>query len=132
MLELKTHKTIKTDQTITSYNSPVQYIVILIMKVYLYIVIPLPEGATISMTYFSQSNGYTDEGGIKSLYHGLSACSGNHPLAKARGLSPRTGGQTMVELLHTLHGRTITYSQLIRWLLYTIVSNVLRLHYNFM
>ena len=28
----------------------------------------------------------------------LSACMGDNPLAKARGLSPRTGGQTMVQL----------------------------------
>ena len=39
---------------------------------------------------------YTDEGGIKWLYHGLSACTEDNPLAKARGSSPRTGGQTMV------------------------------------
>ena len=32
-------------------------------------------------------------GGIK-LYYGLSACTGDNSLAKARGLSPRTGGQT--------------------------------------
>ena len=25
---------------------------------------------------------YTDEGGIKSLYHGLSICTGDNPLAK--------------------------------------------------
>ena len=29
------------------------------------------------------------------LYHGLSACTGDNPLAKARGLAPRTGDQTM-------------------------------------
>ena len=26
---------------------------------------------------------YTDEGGIKLLYHGLSACTGDNPLTKA-------------------------------------------------
>ena len=31
-----------------------------------------------------------------SLNHGLSASTGDNPLAKARGLSPRTGGQTML------------------------------------
>ena len=39
---------------------------------------------------------YTDENGMKYLYHGLSTCTGDNPLAKARGLSPRTGGQTVV------------------------------------
>ena len=39
---------------------------------------------------------YTDKGRIKKLYHGLSTCTGDNPLAKARGLTPRTGGQTMV------------------------------------
>ena len=39
---------------------------------------------------------YTNKGDIKQLYHGLSACTRDDPLAKARGLSPRTDGQTMV------------------------------------
>ena len=30
------------------------------------------------------------------MYHSLSACMADNPLAKASGLSPRTGGQTMV------------------------------------
>ena len=38
----------------------------------------------------------TGEGGIK--YHGLSARTGDNPLARARGLSPCTGGQTVVKL----------------------------------
>ena len=31
-----------------------------------------------------------------------SACTGNNPLAEARGLSPHTGGQTMVQLIHSI------------------------------
>ena len=30
------------------------------------------------------------------MYHSLSACTGDNPLAKAHELSPRTGGQTKV------------------------------------
>ena len=37
---------------------------------------------------------YTSEGGIKESYDGVSTCTGDNPRAKARGLSPRTGGQT--------------------------------------
>ena len=32
-----------------------------------------------------------DEGGMKWLYHGLSALAGHNPRAKSRGLSPRSG-----------------------------------------
>ena len=39
---------------------------------------------------------YTDEDGIKYLYHGLSVCTEDKPLAEARGLFPCTGGQTVV------------------------------------
>ena len=38
---------------------------------------------------------YIDEGGIKQLYHDQSTCMGDNPLAKARGLSPRAGKQTI-------------------------------------
>ena len=34
---------------------------------------------------------YTGVGGIKYIYHGLSSCTGDNPLVKARGSSPRTG-----------------------------------------
>ena len=34
-------------------------------------------------------------GGITQIYHGLSTCMGDNPLAKASGLSPHTGGQTI-------------------------------------
>ena len=56
----------------------------------------LPEIANYSVKKFILSKVYTDEGGVKYLYPDLSACTGDNPLAKARGLSPRTGGQTMV------------------------------------
>ena len=56
----------------------------------------LPEIANFSTKYFILSKVHTDESGIKYLHHGLSACTGDNPLAKNRGLSPRTGGQTMV------------------------------------
>ena len=38
--------------------------------------------------------GVDNKGDIKQLYHGLSTCTRDNALAKARGLSPRTGGQT--------------------------------------
>ena len=49
-----------------------------------------------STTYFILSKVYSGEGGIKQLYHGLSACAGDNQLAKAFGLSPRTSGENMV------------------------------------
>ena len=42
----------------------------------------------------------------KQLYHSLSAFTGDNPLTNVRGLSPRTGGQTMVYLLLKLYGCT--------------------------
>ena len=60
------------------------------------LIAPLSEIANFSTKYFILSKVYIDEGGIKHLYHGLSACTEDNPLAKARGLSPRTGGQTIV------------------------------------
>ena len=45
--------------------------------------------ANFSTKYSILNKVYTDEGGI---YHGLSACKGDNPPAKARGLVPRTGG----------------------------------------
>ena len=57
---------------------------------------PVPDIANCSMKYFILSKVYSNEGGIKQLYHGLSICIGDNPLAKACGLSPFTGGQTMV------------------------------------
>lgn len=42
----------------------------------------------------------TDEGDIKWLYRGLSACTGDHQFTKACGLSPPTDRQTLSGLLH--------------------------------
>ena len=52
---------------------------------------PFPEIAAFSSKYF-----ILIKGGVKQLYHELSACMVDNPLVKARGLSPRIGGQTMV------------------------------------
>ena len=57
----------------------------------------LPAGCFFTK-YFVLSKIYFDEGVVKYLYDGFSACTGGNPLAKARGLSPRTGGQTMVHV----------------------------------
>ena len=46
----------------------------------------------VSTNYLVMCNVYTDVGGIKKLYH---VCPPVRK-AKARGLSPRTGGQPMV------------------------------------
>ena len=56
----------------------------------------LPEIANFSTNYFIMNKVYTDEGGMKYIYHGLSSGTGDNPLAKACGLYPRTGGQTVV------------------------------------
>ena len=60
------------------------------------LILRLPDVTNFSTKYFLLSKLFTDEGCIKLLYHGLYACTGHNSLAKARGLSPHTGGQTMV------------------------------------
>ena len=46
------------------------------------------------------------------MYHGLTICTGDNPLAKARGLPPRTGRQTIYTIIssyrRTNHGIIIT------------------------
>ena len=59
-----------------------------------------PEIANLITDYFVLSKVYTDGGGKRYLYHGLSDCTGNNPLPKARGLSPRAGGRNVIILLH--------------------------------
>ena len=61
---------------------------------------------------------YTDYCGTSEIEHGLCACTVDNPLAKARGLSLRTGAQTMLYLslvasilvtmgsMDRIHGRT--------------------------
>ena len=41
---------------------------------------------------------YTGYHGTSEIEHGFCACTVDNPLAKARGLSLRTGGQTMLYL----------------------------------
>ena len=41
---------------------------------------------------------YTGYCGTREIEHGLCACTVDNPLAKARGLSLRTGAQTMLYL----------------------------------
>ena len=43
---------------------------------------------------------YTGYCGTSEIEHGLCACTVDNPLAKARGLSLRTGAQTMLYLPH--------------------------------
>ena len=42
----------------------------------------VPETANLSKKYFILSKVYSEEGGIKKLYYGLSTCMGDNPLAK--------------------------------------------------
>ena len=55
-----------------------------------------PEIAKCSTKYFTLCKVYTDDGGIKHLNHNLSVYAGDNLRAKARGLSTRTSGQTVV------------------------------------
>ena len=48
---------------------------------------------------------------LKQLYHGLSACTRDNPLAKARGLSSRTDGQIKAYQLLNANCMSI-YSQI--------------------
>ena len=45
---------------------------------------------------------YTGYCGTSEIEHGLCACTVDNPLAKARGLSVRTGAQTMLYLSHII------------------------------
>ena len=46
---------------------------------------------------------YTGYCGTSEIEHGLCACTVDNPLAKARGLSLRTGAQTMLySIIHSL------------------------------
>ena len=55
---------------------------------------PLPEYT--NFCTLAVGKVYTDEGGIKELYHSVSTCSRDYPLTTACRLSACTGGQTMV------------------------------------
>ena len=65
------------------------------------------------MRYYVMCKVYTGYCGTSEIEHGLCACTVDNPLAKARGLSLRTGAQTMlypslvlvfVRTWHTLTG----------------------------
>ena len=49
-----------------------------------------------SRKYLVMCKIHTDVGGIKKVIQYLPTCTLDNPLAKARGLSPRIGGQAMV------------------------------------
>ena len=51
-----------------------------------------------STRYCKMCKVYTGYCGTSEIEHGLCACTVDNPLAKARGLSLRTGAQTMLYL----------------------------------
>ena len=55
-----------------------------------------------STRHFVTCKVYTGHHGTSEIEHGLCACTVDNPLAKARGLSLRTGAQTMLYLSHIL------------------------------
>ena len=66
-----------------------------------------------SMRYSVMCRFYTDHCGTSKIEHGLCACTVDNPLAKARGLSLRTGAQTMLYL--SLVSILITMSHVALW-----------------
>ena len=64
-----------------------------------------------SMKYSVMCKVYTGYCDTSEIEHGLCACTVDNPLAKARGLSLRTGAQTMLYLSHVENFlvRTFTY-----------------------
>ena len=65
---------------------------------------------------------YTGYCGTSEIEHGLCACTVDNPLAKARGLSLRTGAQTMLYLSLILYKLIISllFAKLIPWHLWRI------------
>ena len=53
---------------------------------------------------------YTGYCGTSEIEHGLCACTVDNPLAKARGLSLRTGAQTMLYLSLIFHSTELSKS----------------------
>ena len=64
---------------------------------------------------------YTGYHGTSEIEHGLCACTVDNPLAKARGLSLRTGAQTMLYLSHIELEQNVIPSLLALWLFYRIL-----------
>ena len=58
-----------------------------------------------SMRYSQMCKVYTGYHGTSEIERGLCACTVDKPLAKARGLSLRTGAQTMLYLSHNSNYR---------------------------
>ena len=70
----------------------------------LYICTTIHRYPIFSTRYSVRCNVYTDYCGTSEIEHGLCACTVDNPLAKARGLSLRTGAQTMLYLsLRSFH-----------------------------
>ena len=61
----------------------------------------MPENANFNTKYVAIDKVYTDSV-VKKVYHSVSACTEDNPLAKARGLSTRAGGQTRVNYYQRL------------------------------
>ena len=57
---------------------------------------------------------YTGYHGTSEIEHGLCACTVENPLAKARGLSLRTGAQTMLYFSLTLTANRVFFKTLSR------------------
>ena len=60
---------------------------------------------------------YTGYCGTSEIEHGLCACTVYNPLAKARGLSLRTGAQTMLYhlLSMSVHSSTCCVTDVFSW-----------------
>ena len=64
---------------------------------------------------------YTGYCGTSEIEHGLCACTFDNPLAKARGLSLRTGAQTMLYLSHIELEQNVIPSLLALWLFFRLL-----------
>ena len=60
------------------------------------VVLQSPDAHISSTSYNVMCKVYTEKHDTSEIEHGSSACMVDNPLAKARGLSLRTGGQTML------------------------------------
>ena len=63
-----------------------------------------------SMRYSVMCKVYTGYCGTSEIEHGLCACMVDNPLAKARGLSLRTGAQPMLYLPQRTHSKEDTWA----------------------
>ena len=79
-----------------------------------------------SMRYSVMCKVYTDYCGTSEIEHGLCACAADNPHAKARGLSLRTGTQTMLYLSHVFLSKSKTYTNLIFLTVYTHLTGCLQ------